>query len=210
MASYFFAQAQAPPLDQALGEILQGVLPAIILILLIAGALVLVVLLLRFAAKVNALPQSVKSSDSSAPFSTSEAQDDQRGQGNQKDDASGNRPFSATGAHIEISAQNYQSVSVRWTIPTELTQSLQTDRGNALMIRLLDVTQIDLANQLPHAIYDYPCDWVNDVTPQVMGIAVVQGDRDYIAELGYMTADRQWHQLARSGHVRVSTTVSSS
>ena len=77
------------------------------------------------------------------------------------------------------------------------------------MIRLLDVTQIDLSIQPPHAVYDYPCDWGQDDEPQVMGIAVVQGDRDYIAELGYMTANRQWQQLARSSHVRVAATVPS-
>ncbi|MEM9218104.1 MAG: DUF4912 domain-containing protein [Cyanobacteria bacterium P01_F01_bin.150] len=186
--------------EDLLREIFSGVLPAIALILLIAGALLLVVLALQFAAKVNALPRA-----GSTPLKSSWT-----GPEPQQDNPSLDNGLSSTSTvHIQITAQNYQSVSVQWTIPVDLTHTLRQDRGNALMIRLLDVTQIDLSTQLPHAVYDYPCDWGPDDTPQVMGIAVVQGDRDYIAELGYMTADRQWRQLARSGHVRVAATVPS-
>lgn len=201
MSSYFFVQLQNQPTEEVFEQIFKGVLLEIILILGIAGALLLVVVLLRFAARVNALPQPLNPATSQSPSSDPNYQ-----HGN----PSINSSPSTTTAHISIAAQNYQSVSVQWTIPVDLTHTLQQDSGNALMIRLLDVTQIDLSTQLPHAIYDYPCDWGEDGTPQVMGIAVVQGDRDYIAELGYMTADQQWQQLARSSHVYVAATISSS
>lgn len=195
MFSYFFAQVPSQSAEEIAGEVFQGVLPSIALMLLIGGALLLVVFLLRFAAKMNALPQSAKSPSSN------------RGEMQKVDMPS---QLSDSGADISIHAQNYQSVSVQWFVPSDQSFTLKQDRGNNLMIRLLDVTQIDLSSQLPHAIYDYPCDWSKDDTPQVMGIAVVQGDRDYIAELGYMTADRQWRQLARSSHVRVAATMATS
>lgn len=195
MFSYFFAQVQSPSAEDIAGEVFQGVLPSIAIMLLIGGALLLVVFLLRFAAKMNALPKAAQP-PSATPGGSA--------QGTEM------APLSSSMADISIQAQNYQSVSVQWFVPLDLSNTLNQNRGNSLMIRLLDVTQIDLASQLPHAIYDYPCDWSKDDTPQVMGIAVVQGDRDYIAELGYMTADRQWRQLARSSHVRVAATVASS
>ena len=194
MSSHFFAQLETSPTEDVVGEIFQDVMPAIALLLLIGGALLLIVLLLRFAAKVNAFPQD-KARSSSESGNRQEALE---------------KLSSTSDIQIEIKAQNYQSVSVEWRIPVAMSQSLQQDHAKALMIRLLDVTQIDLSTQLPHAIYDYPCDWGQDDKVQVMGIAVVQGDRDYIAELGYMTVDRRWQQLARSTHVRVAAAVSSS
>ena len=201
LSSYFFAQLETSPAEDVVGEIFQGVMPATTLLLFIGGALLLVVLLLRFAAKMNALPQdNVNSSSRSSVSQSSE----------EPESSPSNHLSSGSDANISIKAQSYQSVSVEWSIPVAMSHDLQQDRDKSLMIRLLDVTQIDLATQLPHAIYDYPCDWGQDDSVQVMGIAVVQGDRDYIAELGYMTADLRWQQLARSTHVRVAATVSSS
>lgn len=196
MFSYPVAQLQAQSPEEVIGEVFQDVLPAVVTLLLIGGALLLAVFLLRFAAKMNALPKkrassSGKTASSDVSSGAPTAQDSLSAA--QVDDS----------VQIELHAQTYQSVSVRWTIPRDMANELQRDSRNSLMIRLLDVTQIDLSSQLPHAIYDYPCEWGKEEGQQVMGIAVVQGDRDYIAELGYMTAERQWRQLARSTHVHV-------
>ena len=214
MSSYFFAQIPSQPTGDTLQKVFQDVLPSIALLLFIGGTLLLIVVLLRFAARVNALPQANSPSEATTSEATS---DEQSGAqlGEQPGEQSGKQQGESFGGsslspHIEIAAQNYQSVSVEWTMPLALTHALQRVQGNALIVRLLDVTCIDLSTQPPHAIYDYPCNWGRDETPQVMGIAVVHGDRDYIAELGYMSANRQWHSLALSRHVRVAAMASSS
>lgn len=196
MFNYLVAQLQAQSPEEVIEEVFQDVLPATITLLLIGVALLLAVFLLRVAAKVNALPQKVTRASPSKEAEASSADSSEH-------PASSSEVSTNDAAQIELHAQTYQSVSVRWTIPREMAHELRQDSRNSLMIRLLDVTQIDLSAQLPHAIYDYPCNWGKEEGQQVMGIAVVQGDRDYIAELGYMTAERQWRQLARSTHVRV-------
>ena len=171
---------------QSVEEALQNVLQSTLLILLIAGTLLLIVWALQFAVKLDALPQSLKAKPRRQSSSSASANAIQSGE-----------------VYIELEAQSYQSVSVRWTLPMTLSNSLQSDNQYQLLIRLLDATCVDLASQPPHAVYHYPCAWPQDAQVQVMGIAVGVGDRDYIAELGYQTADGQWHSLVRSRHVRV-------
>ncbi|NET52285.1 MAG: DUF4912 domain-containing protein [Merismopedia sp. SIO2A8] len=166
--------------EQSIPEAIHGVLQSTGILLFVAVTLLLIVVLLRFAVQIDALPTP-----------------------HQTQSPSENDVNESSGVSITLEAQHYQSVSVRWHIPVHIARTFPGTDHPSLRIRLLDVTYIDLIHQQPHATYDYPCEWKDSDSPQVMGIAAPDGDRDYIAELGYRTPEGQWHQLARSSHVRV-------
>ena len=68
-----------------------------------------------------------------------------------------------------------------------------------MVLRIHDATDLDIDYQLPHSTQDYPC----YETDQDKHVPIPTPDRDYVAELGYLTAEGDWLQLIRSLHVRV-------
>jgi phosphate transport system substrate-binding protein len=70
--------------------------------------------------------------------------------------------------------------------------------GQKLMLRLYDVTGINISYQKPHSVHQFEC----DSTAQDLHVSIGMGGRDYIADLGYVTTDGRWLQLARSAPIR--------
>jgi phosphate transport system substrate-binding protein len=68
-----------------------------------------------------------------------------------------------------------------------------------MALRIHDATDLDIDYQPPHDTQEYPC----NEAAQDMHVPIPTPDRDYVAELGYRTADGQWLRLIRSLHVRV-------
>ncbi|MBD2020814.1 DUF4912 domain-containing protein, partial [Leptolyngbya sp. FACHB-36] len=86
-----------------------------------------------------------------------------------------------------------------WDIPIEHREEVRRQGGQRLALRFYDVTNLDLARQSPHSLQEYECeemarDWY---------VPIPVSDRDYIAEIGYLTSDGRWLLLARSNPVRV-------
>jgi phosphate transport system substrate-binding protein len=71
--------------------------------------------------------------------------------------------------------------------------------GQTMALRIHDATDLDIDYQPPHDTQEYPC----NEAAQDMHVPIPTPDRDYVAELGYRTADGQWLRLIRSLHVRV-------
>jgi ABC-type phosphate transport system substrate-binding protein len=86
-----------------------------------------------------------------------------------------------------------------WDIANEHKDDLRQQGGQTLALRLYDVTDIDLDHQNPHSLQQYACDEM--ARDWYMPIPV--SDRDYLVEIGYVTASGGWLLLARSAPVHI-------
>jgi phosphate transport system substrate-binding protein len=102
-------------------------------------------------------------------------------------------------ARIVITPRDSQYIYAYWEIPEQLKQASKQQGAEQLVLRLYDVTNIDLDRQPAHSMQEYTCD---DLM-QDRHLKVQQSDRDYLVELGYIASDGDWLSLARSTHVRV-------
>jgi phosphate transport system substrate-binding protein len=102
-------------------------------------------------------------------------------------------------SRIVITPRNSKSVYAFWEIPDEVKQDMRQQGGRDLKVRLYDVTDIDMSSQTPHSVQEFDC---ND-SERDLHIPITESNRDYIAELGYVTDDGRWLEIAGSEHVRV-------
>ncbi|MGG6265817.1 DUF4912 domain-containing protein [Leptolyngbya sp. AN03gr2] len=100
---------------------------------------------------------------------------------------------------IVLKSRSSQEVEAFWDIPTEERQEMRQQGGEKLALRLYDVTDIDLSQQPAHSVQQFDCDELT----QRQRLPIALPDRDYLAEIGYLTPDNEWLSLARSTHVRV-------
>ncbi len=86
-----------------------------------------------------------------------------------------------------------------WDVSNEHKEQLRQQGGQRLMLRIYDVTDIDLTSQVPHGMQQVDCHEMARSWYLEMPVS----DRDYIAEIGYLTDSDQWLLLARSAPIRV-------
>ncbi|WP_200816856.1 DUF4912 domain-containing protein [Planktothrix sp. PCC 11201] len=86
-----------------------------------------------------------------------------------------------------------------WDIPNEHKEHIRHQGGKHLLLRVYDVTAIDLDTQPPLSTQEYECDEM----AREWHIPIPMSDRDYIAELGYLTLDGRWLVLVRSNHIHI-------
>lgn len=102
-------------------------------------------------------------------------------------------------SRVVLKSRSAQEVEAFWDIPAEERQAMRQQGGEKLALRLYDVTDIDLAHQPAHSVQQFECDELT----QRQRLPIALPDRDYLAEIGYLTSDNHWLSLARSAHVRV-------
>lgn len=83
---------------------------------------------------------------------------------------------------------------IRWTIPVDRKLALQRQGGKTLVLRVLDATNINLDRQPAHSFRQYYC----EESAVDMIIPILNIDRDYVAEIGYLTQDGLLLRLAQS------------
>ncbi|PZU95344.1 MAG: hypothetical protein DCF32_22385, partial [Leptolyngbya sp.] len=88
-----------------------------------------------------------------------------------------------------------------WEAAPAHKEALRQTGGRVMALRIHDATDLDLDSQPPHATQEYI---LADSDPD-HHVSIWTADRDYVAELGYLTDEGQWLQLVRSLHVRVPT-----
>ncbi|MGA7937594.1 MAG: DUF4912 domain-containing protein [Kovacikia sp.] len=86
-----------------------------------------------------------------------------------------------------------------WDTPDQHKSELRRQGGEKLAIRIYDVTDIDLSHQAPHSLQQYDCDEL----ARNWYVPIPVSDRDYVAEIGYVTGDGRWLLLARSAPCRI-------
>lgn len=103
-------------------------------------------------------------------------------------------------SRIVLTPRNCRDAYAYWEISDREKVDLQRQGGRDLKVRLYDVTDIeDMDRQTPHSMKEFDC----DPREQDMHISIAVDNRDYIAELGYITYSGRWLPIARSAHVRV-------
>lgn len=98
-----------------------------------------------------------------------------------------------------LTPRNCRDAYAYWEIPEENLKALQQQGGQKLMLRLYDVTDIDMDRQPPHTVKQFDC----NQKEQDLHVPIAVDNRDYVAELGYVTSEGQWLKLIRSDAVRV-------
>lgn len=88
---------------------------------------------------------------------------------------------------------------VFWNVSEAQKEPLRQSNGSQLVLRMYDVTDIDLSDRTPQHVQQYEC----EETTHNRYVAIPLSDRDYMAEIGYVTDDARWLLLARSATVRV-------
>jgi phosphate transport system substrate-binding protein len=87
-----------------------------------------------------------------------------------------------------------RSVYASWDLPADSVASAKQQGGQTMQLRVYDTTGIDLAKQPPHNTQVFKC---NESSHDKI-VPVPHPGRDYVAEVGYETADERWLPLARS------------
>jgi ABC-type phosphate transport system substrate-binding protein len=91
-----------------------------------------------------------------------------------------------------------------WDVPATAKAAARSQGGSQHQLRIYDVTgdggaAIDIDRQLARSVLTYAIDEADSDRE----VPIPQGDRDYLAEVGYATEDGRWLALARSAPVRI-------
>ncbi len=86
-----------------------------------------------------------------------------------------------------------------WNIAPGDREAMQSQGATQLVLRLYDVTNIDLSYQEAKLVQQYEC----EETVSHRYVAIPNTDKDYIAEIGYHTKEKNWLLVSRSPIVRV-------
>jgi phosphate transport system substrate-binding protein len=86
-----------------------------------------------------------------------------------------------------------------WEVSEAEKAALRRQGGEKLALRVYDVTDIDLDKQPAHGMEQYDC---READPDLQ-VPIPIDDRDYLAELGYVTPEGNWLTLVRSEHIHV-------
>jgi phosphate transport system substrate-binding protein len=108
-------------------------------------------------------------------------------------------------SRIILTARNCQQAYAYWEVADADKARLQQQGGEHLTLRLYDVTDIDAHYEPPHSIHEFGC----PENVQDLHLPVPLDNRDYVTELGYVTAEADWLPLARSQSIRIPACVPS-
>lgn len=86
-----------------------------------------------------------------------------------------------------------------WEVDEERRAQARQQGGRKLALRLYDVTDVEIEHQVPHSVKQFDC---RETEPDLQ-LPISVDDRDYMAELGYVTEDGRWLKIACSEHIRV-------
>jgi ABC-type phosphate transport system substrate-binding protein len=101
---------------------------------------------------------------------------------------------------LTLAPQGATEAEAKWNWEEGHPDSLRREGGTKSVMRLYDVTAVDLEKQPPNSTrqFDVPAGNHNK-----MNLPIAQGDRDYMAELGYLTNDGRWIPGIRSNKIRM-------
>ncbi|MGB3639184.1 MAG: substrate-binding domain-containing protein [Rivularia sp. (in: cyanobacteria)] len=86
-----------------------------------------------------------------------------------------------------------------WNIAPGDREAMLIKGANQLVLRLYDVTNVDLSYQNAKIVQQYE----SEESVSHRYVAIPNADRDYITEIGYLTEDKEWLLVSRSPIIRV-------
>jgi phosphate transport system substrate-binding protein len=102
-------------------------------------------------------------------------------------------------SRIVLTPLSCRDVYAYWEVSDAAKKTLREQGGRQLLLRLYDVTGIDVEHQPPHSMRQFECrEGMQDTH-----LPIALDDRDYLVELGYVTEDERWLSLTHSAPVRV-------
>ncbi|MDT9185835.1 DUF4912 domain-containing protein, partial [Limnospira sp. PMC 289.06] len=102
-------------------------------------------------------------------------------------------------SRVVMMARDPEWAYAYWDISSQQKEQFRRLGGQQLALRIYDVTGINLSNQSPHSVQEYPCDEM----AREWYLPIPVSDRDYVIEIGYRCADGRWLAMARSQAVRI-------
>ncbi|MDT9198724.1 MAG: DUF4912 domain-containing protein, partial [Limnospira sp. PMC 1286.21] len=102
-------------------------------------------------------------------------------------------------SRVVLMARDPEWAYAYWDISSQQKEQFRRLGGQQLALRIYDVTGINLSNQSPHSVQEYPCDEM----AREWYLPIPVSDRDYVIEIGYRCADGRWLAMARSQAVRI-------
>ncbi|MFB2646832.1 substrate-binding domain-containing protein [Raphidiopsis sp. BLCC-F218] len=99
-----------------------------------------------------------------------------------------------TGSSIVFIPRSAKWAYAHWYISESDRQLAKQRGGSILTIRLYDVTNLDLSVQSPPLIKEYEC----EESGSDYYLAIPRTHHEYMTEIGYLTNDHQWLNIARS------------
>jgi uncharacterized protein len=115
------------------------------------------------------------------------------------DDELGELPGGYGKSRIILLPRDPQWAYTYWDITNEHKDEVRRQGGQQLALRIYDVTDINIDNQSPHSIQEYPVDEM----AREWYLPIPVSDREYLIDIGYRCADGRWLILARSSSMRV-------
>lgn len=115
------------------------------------------------------------------------------------DEGLGDFPGGYGESRIVLLPRDPQWAYAYWDIPNDHKDELRRQGGQQLALRIYDVTDINLDNQSPHSIQEYPIDEL----AREWYLPIPVSDRDYVIDIGYRCGDGRWLVLARSATVSI-------
>jgi phosphate transport system substrate-binding protein len=110
-------------------------------------------------------------------------------------------PLSDTDSRLVLAPHHPDNAYVHWQLPDSYMDSLRRQGGEKLMVRVYDVTGVDLRTQVPNRAWEYECDEM----AKRREVFIPERDRHYLAELGYRSRDGRWLSLMKSKVTNVPT-----
>jgi phosphate transport system substrate-binding protein len=102
-------------------------------------------------------------------------------------------------SRLQLTPRPPTEAEASWGWEVGHRDALKQQGGRKSMMRLYDVTDIDPDRQPPNSVRQYDC--AENATN--MRVPITASDRDYIAELGYVTEDGRWLKGMRSNQVHI-------
>ena len=107
-------------------------------------------------------------------------------------------PASLPPSRVTLTPRNATTAYVNWEVSEAAKSALKQQGGEKLKLRIYDVTSRGTDAESPRTGRQYEC----GDERQDMHVQVPATDRDYVAELGYLTGTKRWLSLAKSAPVR--------
>jgi Domain of unknown function (DUF4912) len=95
---------------------------------------------------------------------------------------------------ITLVSPNSTQAYTHWEIPARVKRQLREQGGQKMVVRLYDVTNVNLDIEFPNKFQEFEC----SDSAWDLEIPISESEHRYLTEIGYLTADGRWLMLARS------------
>lgn len=108
-------------------------------------------------------------------------------------------PPDTRSSRLILTPRNCLAAYAYWELSPADQETVQQHSSQGLLLRIYDVTDLDLDQQMPHSVQEFRC----DEHEQDRHVPISVDNRDYLAELGVLSSEKHWIPLVRSPQVRV-------